>query len=77
MLVGDAIVICQHANGQPVQPQQLSLMDSAPSVSAQQPPPEPPEQLTAELRQQDAANVKPQLELQLGPQEMQVAVKCS
>ena len=52
-------------------------MDAAPAVAAQQQPPKPPEQLAADLRQQDSCNVKPQLELQLGPQEMQVLVCAS
>jgi hypothetical protein len=60
-------------NGQ----QQHRQQDSAPAVAAQQQPPKPPEQLTADLRQQDACNVKPQLELQLGPQEMQVLIRVS
>mmetsp|Transcript_2153 Transcript_2153/g.6413 ORF Transcript_2153/g.6413 Transcript_2153/m.6413 type:complete len:526 (+) Transcript_2153:164-1741(+) len=49
-----------------------SLMDSEPAAASQPPPPPPSTQLTEDLRQQQAANVGPRLDMQLGPQEFPV-----
>ena len=47
-------------------------MDQWATASAPAAAPPQPEQLQADLRQQMASGVQPQLELQLGPQEMPV-----
>ena len=49
-----------------------NLMDQWSTASASAAPPPQPEQLQADLQQQMANGVQPQLELQLGPQEMPV-----
>jgi hypothetical protein len=46
-------------------------MDTYPTMR-QQPPRQAPQQLEAELQEQEQHHVKPQLELQLGPQEFGV-----
>ncbi len=49
-------------------------MDQWATASATAAAPPQPEQLQADLQQQMASGVQPQLELQLGPQEMPVRI---